>query len=177
MAKPKAAIDEYRPDFRLVDDRGATPERHTKAGGGTFRDDLGRQHMRDSPINVALSRGMINGRQYTAAQKYYNHYYRAGLIENFGSADMNRVFGGEGSSGGMARTEAQAFHRQQYRKAVDKIGIVGSWTLERIICREQSFEDTGREMGWNNRPQAVACAVQRSRDALDILCGEWGITE
>lgn len=161
MAKIKQAIEDFVPDARLVDERGPTPEFVGK--------------MRQSPINVALSRGQISRQQGIAAEKFYNHWYRAGLSENFGSADLNRVFGGEGGGAGMARTEAQAFHRQRYRQAVTLIGLRGSWVLERVICRETSFEDTGRELGWKNRPQAVACAVQLARDALDTLCSEWGI--
>ena len=161
MAKIKQAIEDFVPDERLVDERGPTAEFVGK--------------MRQSPINVALSRGQISRQQGIAAEKFYNHWYRAGLSENFGSADLNRVFGGEGGGAGMARTEAQAFHRQRYRQAVTLIGLRGSWVLERVICRETSFEDTGRELGWKNRPQAVACAVQLARDALDTLCNEWGI--
>lgn len=161
MAKIKQAIEDFVPDARLVDDRGPTPEYVHK--------------MRQSPINLALSRGQISRQQGIAAEKFYNHWYRAGLSENFGSADLNRVFGGEGGGAGMARTEAQAFHRQRYRQAVTVIGLRGSWVLERVICRETSFEDTGRELGWHNRPQAVACAVQLARDALDTLCSDWGI--
>ena len=174
MAKIKPTLDEYKPDFRLVDERGATVERITKAGEGVFRGPTG-EHMRDSPINLALSRKQINGQQYTAANKYYNHWYRAGLLPGYGSADLNRVFGGEGGGAGMATTEAQAFHRQRYRQAVEIVGMRGSWVLERVVCQEISFEETGRQMGWNNRPQAVACAVQAARDALDSLCREWGI--
>lgn len=175
VGKIRVALDEFKPDLRLVDERGATDERRRRAGDQVFLDAMSRQHMRDSPINVALSRGQINSSQYTAGMKFYNHWYRAGLVENFGSSDLNRVFGGDGGGAGMARTEAQAFHRQRYRQAVERVGLRGSWVLERVICREVSFEETGRELGWNNRPQAVACAVQLTRDALDALCKDWGI--
>lgn len=177
MAKIKQELEDFIPDVRLLDERGTTEQRKRRAGEHVFRDDKGRQHMRDSPVNVALSRGQINACQYEAAQKFYNHWFRSGLLEVFGSVDLSGVFGGDNPRVGMARTEAQAFHRQRYRQAVDKIGMRGSWVLERVICREQSFEDTGREMGWNNRPQAVATAVQLFRDALDTLCKEWGIFE
>ena len=161
MAKVKERIEEFKPDPRLIDERGATQEAISK--------------FRQSPVNVALARGQITRQQGIAAEKYYGHWYRAGLSENFGSVDLNSVFGGDGGGATMARSEAQAFHRQRYRQAVEKIGLRGSWVLERVICREMSFEDTGREMGWNNRPQAVASAVQVARDSLDILCAEWGI--
>ena len=161
MAKIKQAIEDFIPDERLVDERGPTPQHANK--------------LRPSPINLAISKKQISRQQGVAAEKFYNHWYRAGLSENFGSVDLNRVFGGEGGGAGMARTENQAFHRQRYRQAVQKIGLSGSRVLELVICREKSFEDTGRDMGWNNRPQAVAAAVQLCRDALDILCTEWGI--
>jgi hypothetical protein len=177
LAKIKAAIDQYEPNPQLADDRGATNERRQRANGNVFRDDIGRDHVRDSPINLALSRKQISGRQFTTATKLYNHWFRGGLVENFGSMDPNRIFGGQGSGAGMARTEAQAFHRQQYRKAVDIIGKKGEWILGRVVCREVSFADAGAEMGWKDRKYAVGAAIQSARNALDLLADEWGIGE
>lgn len=175
MAKIKEAIEEFRPDPKLVDERGPTRQR-LKRTGGDVHVDLGRIYVRDSPIERALTRKVITGAQYTAAGKFYNHWYRAGLSENFGSADLNRVFGGDGGFAGMAKTENQAFHRQRYRQAVQVIGPLGSQVLTWIICDEKTIEDTGVHLlGWKDEKQARAAATTLLRDRLDSLCKEWGI--
>src|SRR3569832_116346 len=107
MAKIRTAIEDFTPDARLVDERGPTPEHAGK--------------LRPRPINLAVAAGRLSREHGIAAEKFYVHWYRAGLAENFGSADLNRVFGGDGAGAGMARTEAQAFHRQRFRSAVDKV--------------------------------------------------------
>lgn len=165
MAKIKAAIEEHRPDPRLIDERGPTPERANK--------------LRPSPINLAVADGRLTREQGIAAEKFYVHWYRAGLAENFGSADLNRVFGGEGGGAGMARTEAQAFHRQRFRSALamvsDGAGALSAWVLERIVCHEDGFVETGSAFGHKRRENASKIALQFLRSALNILCKEWGV--
>ena len=165
MAKIKTAIEDFRPDPRLVDERGPTPERASK--------------LRPSPINVAVADGRLTREHGIAAEKFYVHWFRAGLSENFGSADLNRVFGGEGGGAGMARTEAQAFHRQRYRAAVsavtDGVGAINAWVLEQLICHERSFVDIGTVFGHKNRNSAARVALQFAIPGLNILCKEWGV--
>lgn len=174
MAKHQPA--EYEPDPRLIDERGATTERRKIAGDYVHTDDKGRRYVRDTPIERALTRKTITAAQYTAAMKFYNHWYRAGLAETFGSADLNRVFGGADGFSSMARTENQAFHRQRYRQAVQLVGISGSRVLEWVICQEKTLEDTGIQLlGWGNKVQGRAAATQMLKDRLDMLCDEWGI--
>lgn len=160
MAKPKPRIEEFKPDRRLVDERGPTKERVIK--------------LRPSPINLAVARGNINRQQAAAAEKYYSHWYRAGLCERFSTINFD-LSGAQHAAPSMHITEAQSFHRDRYRQAVEKVGIRGSWILERVVCREDPFEQCGRDMGWNNKSQAIAAAIQSIRDALDILVNEWGI--
>jgi hypothetical protein len=77
-----------------VDDtRGATPERMRQAQGFVERGNLGRGRtgivtMRDSPIERARARNVINQAQYTAAVKYRHHWYRAGLASPLSSVEL-----------------------------------------------------------------------------------------
>jgi hypothetical protein len=171
MAKIKAAIEEHRVDPRLLDERGPTPERANQ--------------LRPSPINMAVADGRLSREHGIAAEKFYVHWYRAGLSESFGSADLNRVFGGEGGGSGMARTEAQAFHRQRYRAAVQAVedmgepgsrkGVLNAWALEHIVCHEIPFVEIGGIFGHKNRNSAARIALEKLKPALNILCMEWGV--
>ncbi len=176
MAKIKPTLEEFRPDSRLVDERPPTRERAAKAGEHIFHDDLGRRYMRDSPIETAFSRKQISGAQYTASQKYYSHCFHGGLMGGMKSADLSMVFAGFGPREGLAANVGQLFHRDRVAQAGRLMGKRG-WVLDDIIIRECSFEATGRRMGWNNRPQAVAAAVTEARALLDSLCNAWGIFE
>jgi hypothetical protein len=165
MAKIKTAIEEHRADPRLLDERGPTKERENK--------------LRPSPINMAVADGRLSREHGIAAEKFYVHWYRAGLSESFGSADLNRVFGGEGGGAGMARTEAQAFHRQRYRAAVkavnDGAGTLNAWALEHIVCHERGFVETGQLFGHRKRESASNISLMLLKSALNILCREWGV--
>jgi hypothetical protein len=75
------------------DTRGATPERVRHAQGFVERGNLGRGRtgivtMRDSPIERARARNVINQAQYTAAAKYRHHWYRAGLASPLSSVEL-----------------------------------------------------------------------------------------
>ena len=176
MAKIKTPINDYKADPRLEDDRGITKEWLKKADYSIDCGDTGVLTMRDSPIERAMARSIINGDQYKAAIKLYHHWYRAGLAGSYGSMDLTRVFGGEFGFTGMPRTELEQFHRERFRGAIKICGQRGSWVLERVVCRERNFEETGRELGWHNKAQATAAAIQVTRDALDILVKEWGLS-
>ena len=176
MSKIKQTLDDFKPDSRLVDERGATDERLEKAAEHVFRDDSGRRHMRDSTLEIALSKKQISSRQYNGAQKFYNHWFRGGLSENFGSINFCMVFTGFGPSDGLARSEQQTFHRQSYFNAMKWLGK-RAWIAHDIVIRERPFEEVGRKMGWNNRPQAMAAGVESTRTLLDKLCDEWGILD
>lgn len=182
MAKIKQALEDFRPDSRLIDERGPTGERIRKSASEFFTDDNGANHTRENPADIALAKGQISKRQHTAAHKLYVHWFRGGLQANYGSVDMHGIFGGKGyEAAGMAKTEAQAFHRQRFRKAIESLISAGQntdkyrWPLVHFCCYENGLEQIGRAMGWNNRPQALAVAIERVRAGLDILCDDWGI--
>ncbi len=161
----------------LVDQRARpTAERMRRAGADFERGDTGQITMRDSPLERALARSVINQEQYSAGQKYRHHWYHAGLADRLGSLDLDRVFARDvGGFSGMAKTESQLFHRQRYREAVQTVGKIGSHVLDWAVCREVPLEQVGYALGWSSRPQAYAAAAERAKTALDDLCKLWGI--
>jgi hypothetical protein len=153
-----------------------TPERLRRARGDFERGHSGQITMRDSPLERALARGVITQEQYAAAQKYRHHWYHAGLADRLTSLDLGRVDAVDiFNVTGMARTEAQVFHRQRYREAVQAVGKLGSHALDWTVCREVALDRFGETLGWSNRAQAYAAAVERLKMALDELIRLWGI--
>jgi hypothetical protein len=172
---PKSA--RARPEPPAVEHRALpTQQRMRRAGRDFERGDTGQITMRDSPLERAYARKLINHQQYSMGQKYRHHWYHAGLVDQLASADLNRIFApGLGNYSGMAKTEAQVFHRQRYREATQAVGKIGSHVLEWAVCREIPLDQVGYTLGWGTRPQAYAAAVERMKTALDALCELWGL--
>lgn len=169
----------YRPTGNGDRGEGPTPERVGRAGDHSKRviDNDGNKivSMRDSPLDRMLSRGAIDPAPYRALMKYKHHWYHAGLSGSLSSVDANRVFASDATNfSGMARTERQAEHRQQYRKAVQKIGVIASNVVERVVCYEMPMA-AGVETA-RNAPQATSESAMALKIAGDLLADYWGIT-
>jgi hypothetical protein len=159
---------------------GPTAERLSKTGGHfTIGDDKqgGRIYtVRDTPLDRLFGRNAITGAEFAALQKYRHHWYHAGLDASMGSVDLNRIFSSDpGSMSGMAKTEAQAHHRQQWRTARENLGKRVAVVVDAVVCQERLLDAVGFEMGWRSRPQAIAAATEMIRDAGYRLARLWGI--
>ena len=155
---------------------GPTAERLRRAGQDFDRGETGQVTLRDSPLERARRREVITSQQFNAGVKFRHHWYHAGLSESIGSIDLNRIFARDLTAySGMARTEAQVFHRQRYREACRTLGLKREYVLSWAICREETLEKIGTALGWNNRPQAIAAATELLRDGLDALALLWGV--
>jgi hypothetical protein len=153
-----------------------TPERLRRAGTDFARGDTGQFTLGDNPLDRSLARGVITREQYLVAQKYRHHWYHAGLAERLESVDLNVPSGIDPINySGMAKSEAQVFHRQRYRDAVQTIGKIGAQVLDWVVCHDVALEQMGYALGWSSRPQAYAAAVERMKTALDALCELWGV--
>jgi hypothetical protein len=119
-------------------------------------------------------------REYTALVKYRHHWFSAGLQDAIGSADLNRIFASDpGSMSGMAKTERQAHHRQQYRQARDSengIGHKAGIVVDNVVCAEMSLETAGYSIGFNSRTQARDKAEEMLRESGRKLAKMWGIS-
>jgi hypothetical protein len=172
MAKPKSAIEEFTPDPRLVDERGATSERLAR-GPHDVADGSGARRMLDCPLERQLRAKKIDEKQYRAGVKFRHHWYHSGMLAPIGSLDLNQVFGGDVFRGPMPKSEAQLFHRQQYRAACQRVGLRIELVLSDAICREVPLEDIGRKVGFSNDPQSRAAASALFYAGLEILADLW----
>ena len=155
---------------------GPTAERLRRAGRDIERGETGQITLRDSPLERALRRDVVTSQQFNAGVKFRHHWHHAGLADNIGSIDLNRIFARDVTSySGMAKTEAQAFHRQRYREACRALGLKREFVLSWAVCREEPLEKVGTALGWNNRSQAIAAATELLRDGLDALALLWGV--
>jgi hypothetical protein len=176
MAKIREAIEDFHADPRLVDERGPTNARLRKSEGYEIGNATGAIQVRDAPIERMVARKIITEKQYSGLGKYRIHWFNGGLSPSYGGLDPNHIFASDISNfAGMAKSERQVFHRQQCRAANAVLGMKGTWVVERVVCQETTVEDAGRLMGWKNRPQAVAAATERLREAADRLCHLWGM--
>ena len=181
--KPKIRIinlDQERAERKSsIDYRGPTNERVT-AAGGAFAVGVDRGHqtftMQDSPIDRLRKRGVISDREYCALHRYYHHWHCAGLQSSVGSVDLNRVFASDpGSMSGMAKSEKQFYHRQEYRNAREEIGHRSGIVVDNVVCAETTLEIAGYAIGWTNRPQAAAAVIEILRDSGYRLSKFWGM--
>lgn len=157
-----------------------TPERMARAGvdfevGGDERSGKVLR-LTDIPLERMKARGALNDTEYSALQKYRDHWYLGGLLPVVGSIDLNRIFASDPLSlSGMAKSESQAHHRQQYRQANEELGMRTVTTVDRVVCHEWTLEAAGYELGWNAKAQAIAAATELLRYAGDKLARLWGM--
>jgi hypothetical protein len=114
--------------------------------------------------------------EYIALQKYKHHWFAAGLQSSLGSADLNRVFASDpGSMSGMAKSERQAHHRQQYRAARDLLGHKPGIVVDNVVCAETSLEVAGWSIGYSSRTSARDHGERILRESGRKLAKLWGI--
>jgi hypothetical protein len=142
-------------------------------------------HFHDSPLDRLYSRltrkagrwdEELLRQEYNALQKYKIHWTAAGLEYSLGSADLGRIFASDSASmSGMAKTERQAHHRQQWRAARELLGHKPGIVVDNIVCAETSIEVAGWSIGFNSRTQARDSAEKVLRESARKLAKLWGI--
>ena len=170
---------------------GPTPERLAKAEQFfTVGDDQTRGKvytLQDSTLERLYSRllkdkGLTRSdedslrREYTALQRYKHHWYHGGLVPTLSSVDPNQVFAPDPLvMSGMARSEAQAHHRSQWREARAALGHRAGIVVDNVVCSENTLEIAGYAVGWQSKPQAISAAIECLRDSGERLAKMWGI--
>lgn len=181
MAKPRTIIEEFVPDARLVDERGATIHRFRKSDGLHESGQTGTTTMRDCPLERALrkpvrgkSYTLIDRDQYNAGIKFRHHWFHAGFSPSIGSADLNRVF--SSAKSGMAASERQVFHRQQYQAACKHVGMRTEKVLADVICWELPLDEIGHAvLGMDSRQSAEIAVKALFSNGLFMLVDLWGM--
>lgn len=157
-----------------------TPERLAKAQGhfvvGDDQQGTRIMTMRDNPLEKLLLKRVLSSTEYAALQKYHHHFFHAGLGSCVGSMDLNRVFASDpGSHSGMAKTEAQAFHRGKYRDARELLGHKTSIVVDNVVCNGTSPEVAGYAIGYASPSRAREAAEKHIKRAGDLLERHWGL--
>ncbi|EKS37771.1 hypothetical protein [Afipia clevelandensis] len=173
--------DELRREKSSSEDfRGATIERIRKTDGhfvvGDDKQGGKTWTMMDSPLERLHAQGKLTKHEYDGLVKFRIHWYHGGLQPSLSSVDPNRVFAADPSNfSGMAKSERQVFHRQQYREVLEMLGHRARIVLENVVCTEQTVLTAGYALGWKNRPQAEAAAIESLRDSGWRLAKHWGM--
>lgn len=182
MAKPRTIIEEFQPDPRLVDERGATVHRLRKSDGLHESGSTGTTTMRDCPLERALrkplrgakDKTLIDHDQYNAGIKFRHHWFHAGFAPSIGSADLNRVF--SRAKSGAGASERQIFHRQQYQAACRHVGMRTEKILADVICWELPLDEIGHaQLGMNSRQSAEVAVKALFSNGLFMLVDLWGM--
>jgi hypothetical protein len=163
---------------------GPTPERLRHAGatkshpgdfeiGGNRRDGH-RYKMTDSPLAKALARQIISGEEYTGLKVYALHWFAAGLAGHLNSIDLNRVLAFDPTNmTGLARSEAQADHRQAYYLAREQIGRRPAFVADSVACHDIDLTEVGRRLGFRSAYRGRVAALDILRDAGGRLSELW----
>lgn len=182
MAQTKREIDfDKKREERQFDVRGPTDQRIRKADdafdvGGDDRGGVRTYIFADSPLGRMFKRHAIDPIEFTALQRYKHHWYHGGLLSSMGSVDLNRVFASDPSNMvGMAKSERQAFHRQQYRAAREEIGHKPGIVVDNVVCAEWPLHIAGHSIGYDSPHRARTAASEILRGAGCRLAKFWGI--
>jgi len=188
VSKPKQPL-EFEPDGRLLDERGPTTER--MRGAEFDVGDTGVITLRQSPVERAVRRRTLTERQGKAAEKFYSHWYQAGLAGSAGSADPLKVFGTSSDFTKLFTSERVEAHAWVIRKVIKAIrerqgtaghrGDHGVQILWLIVCQEVPFREAGESLKdaqglkFLRGTSAEVMARTILRSALNILIDEWGL--
>jgi hypothetical protein len=114
--------------------------------------------------------------EYIALQRYKHHWHHAGLQSSLSSMTLDRIFAPDpGAMSGMAKSEKQAHHRQQWRAARDLLGHQPGIVVDNIVCADQSIEVTGYAIGYETRTSARDNAERILRESARKLAKLWGV--
>jgi len=117
------------------------------------------------------SNGRFTDRQHAAAEKFRTHYFRGQMAGALSSVDWNSSPSrGEGRS---FINDGNEVHRIEFTKARDQVGLDTCRVLVMTVCNGDSFQEAGRLLGWRDRKQSSAAAIQVTRLGLDRLAGLW----
>lgn len=115
-------------------------------------------------------------REWHGLMKYKHHWHAGGLLPSLGSVDLNRIFASDpGSMSGMAKSEQQAHHRGEYRKAGALLGHKPGIVVDNVVCHDLTLEMAGYSIGYTSPYRARVAAMTIIRSAGLGLAAMWGI--
>jgi hypothetical protein len=157
-----------------------TPERMARAGrafevGGDVRTGKVIRIM-DSPLDSMLRHRMVDGREYAALDKLRHHWWHANLSGSPRSADLNRAWATDtfGFSH-MPKSEKEAHHRSQYRKAMNLFEHVRGIVVTNALFSELPLHLCMPMIGSASAYRCRERAKQELVGAASQLIKYWGI--
>lgn len=156
-----------------------TPERMAKAGsdfetGGDERTGKVIRIM-DSPLDGMLRRRMVNGIEYEALNKLRLHWWHANLSGSPRSADLNRVWASDMFFSQMPKSEREAHHRSQYRKAMALFSHVRGIVVTNALFSELPLHLCIPRIGLASAYRCREAAKRELIGAADQLRKHWGL--
>lgn len=169
-----------KPYIPGADHSNPTPERMERAGeafeiGGDERTGKVIRVM-DSPLDGMLRREMVNGVEYAALNKLRHHWWHANLSGSPRSADLNRAWANDvfGFSH-MAKSENEAHHRSQYRKAMALFEHVREIVVTNALFSELPLHLCVPRIGEFSPSRNRDRAKKELKGAADQLRRHWGL--
>lgn len=160
-----------------------TPERAAKAGDTLRQDAVRAYHCEDAPIERLAHRGALapgdaarNRILLEAANRYYEHWYLAGLSP-LGAIDLTRTGGGDGTPAfGMPVSELAAYHRGAYRNALERLSPYFQAAVNPVVLEDQTIEIIASKVsGYKHEKSARAITLDRLRGGLAVLAAHFGM--
>jgi hypothetical protein len=164
-----------------LSDSGPTVERIGKAAGafevgGDRRSRYRVYRMRDTPLDRLFAEHRISGVQFAATQKFRLHWFCGSFAGSLRSVDPDRVYAVDYSTmTGLARSQREAEHRDEYQRARAALGGVARIVIEGVACCEFSLEAAGVWLGYRSPFRARMAALELFCGGADQLAALWGI--
>lgn len=133
-----------------------------------------RFYMRDTPLARLLVRQKISNEEYSGLRRYALHWLSAGYGGQISSIDLDRVLAFDpGAMTGLAKSEAQANHRQEYRNSRAHIGTNPAMVADSVACFDMALDHVGCLLGYSSRYRGREKALSILQDAGYRLHRYW----
>jgi hypothetical protein len=130
----------------------------------------------DSPLDGMLRREWIGGADYAALDKLRHHWWHANLSGSPRSADLNRAWANSAFGfSHMAKTESEAHHRVQYRKAMALFSHIRGIVVTNALFSELPLHLCIPRIGPASVYRCREAAKRELIGAADQLRKHWGL--
>jgi hypothetical protein len=136
-------------------DDGTGPTEQREKHAGEFMEIRGlsrtnrRVQMLDDQLGRAWKINLINAEEYSALKKYSLHWLAGGLQGSMCSVDPDRILAtNAGAMSGLAKTERQAYHRQLYWRAHERLGTRPAFVADHVACFDTKLSHVALSLGY-----------------------------
>ena len=162
-----------------LDVRGPTAERLEKANQGFVigGEERGTRiyFIELRPISAMLKAAQIDGRQFSALDKFHKHWFNAKLGGGCRSVDFNRVYAPDPFDY-LDASERQWANRREYNRAYDMLAFQERIIATNLILSEtMTAEQCGYGLGYRSPYRARSAAVEVIRRMADRWIDLWGM--